>query len=87
MFSALTIPAKTYSNDFAKYVEFDASGWFAEATTKEILGLAHAYHRPAVLAKLRSGKRDAILARWPDSSWVMSWRIEPKAELRKARIG
>jgi hypothetical protein len=37
---ALTIPAKIYSNDFAKYADFDAVAWFCEASKECILELA-----------------------------------------------
>ena len=36
---ALTIPARAYSNDCAHYKEFDASEWFAVASTESILQL------------------------------------------------
>jgi hypothetical protein len=36
---ALTIPARIYSNDCAHYKEFDASEWFAVASTESILRL------------------------------------------------
>ena len=37
---ALTIPARIYSNDCAHYKEFDASEWFAVASSESILRLA-----------------------------------------------
>ena len=37
---ALTIPARIYSNDCAHYKEFDASSWFAVASTENILRLS-----------------------------------------------
>jgi hypothetical protein len=37
---ALTIPAKIYSDDFAKYAEFDAVAWFSAASPECILNLA-----------------------------------------------
>jgi len=36
----LTIPAKIYSGDFAKYAEFDAVAWFSAAAPESILNLA-----------------------------------------------
>jgi|HubBroStandDraft_6_1064221.scaffolds.fasta_scaffold891341_1 hypothetical protein len=41
LISALTIPAKIYSCDFAKYAEFDAVAWFSTAPPESILNLAH----------------------------------------------
>jgi len=37
---SMTIPARVYSADCAKYAEFNATGWFATAPMERILELA-----------------------------------------------
>jgi hypothetical protein len=38
--SAMTLPARLWTDDLAKYATFDARAWFATASTEDILGLA-----------------------------------------------
>jgi hypothetical protein len=61
---ALPIPAEVHTSDYAKYAEFDANEWFAQAPAEAIIELARsgwcfAYRRPEVVCAIRKLRRVA----------------------------
>jgi hypothetical protein len=64
LITALSIPAKIYSADFAKYAEFDAVAWFGAAAPESILNLArHGWngeHAPEEVARCANVANAAV---------------------------